>query len=366
MSSYVVSPVTAQAMPERTMTAGQTMSPNTLARVPTAAPITQLLPPAPAQDTVVLVRDISNNAAANNITVDGNGQTIDGAATSVLAINGIEAAYLFDAGQWRRVLIERRLGDAAATWSRLADVSGLIPAGGAAPTGTGYTHNTAGVQDAAARTFIAFDAGALPAAGQIRNAHIAVGNTEAWQYRDSIGTDRRVIALGQGDFIRIGALALSRDDNSFGHTHVSTFQQEFAAGKGQANCFLHRDSNANRMSRRDLFDNVQTIGAVSATIVLTPDIADGSSGQISAYVQARNAAGDSFVAWRRAAFERQGAATALVGVVDTIGLDKADAAIAAAVTTIDANLLTMRIRCTGVAAQTIEWQAWCDVFLWTP
>lgn len=49
--------------------------------------VTVNLPAAVAQDRHVVVKDLSGNAAANNITVGGNGNNIDGAASKVINTN---------------------------------------------------------------------------------------------------------------------------------------------------------------------------------------------------------------------------------------------------------------------------------------
>lgn len=72
-----------------------------------AGAVTVTMPPAPVEGSCVAVVDAGANAATNAITVNGNGNNIDGAATLVLNTSGIVAAFVYDAGQWRRVAVQR-------------------------------------------------------------------------------------------------------------------------------------------------------------------------------------------------------------------------------------------------------------------
>lgn len=76
----------------------------TYCRVDTSAIAITVLAPRGAQPgDSFSVADISNNAATRNITVNGNGATIDGAATLVLNTNGVVASFMWDGAQWVRV-----------------------------------------------------------------------------------------------------------------------------------------------------------------------------------------------------------------------------------------------------------------------
>lgn len=56
-----------------------TISPSSLfyiAEIDASAPNTQELPPAPANNQIIVVQDAGNNAGTNTITIDGNGNDI--------------------------------------------------------------------------------------------------------------------------------------------------------------------------------------------------------------------------------------------------------------------------------------------------
>lgn len=71
-----------------------------IVRQTVAAAVTATLPAVPATNQLVIVKDGAGVAAANNITIDGNGNTIDGAATVAISSNyGVERL-LFDGISW--------------------------------------------------------------------------------------------------------------------------------------------------------------------------------------------------------------------------------------------------------------------------
>lgn len=53
------------------------------------------------------IEDVGLNASANNITIGGNGKLIDGAASLVLSEDGVVASFVYDGGQWRRLVAQR-------------------------------------------------------------------------------------------------------------------------------------------------------------------------------------------------------------------------------------------------------------------
>lgn len=170
-ASVPVNPVTNRPVPTLRLVNGQTTASGYRALVPTnaVAPTIFLPPFASAQSgDMVLIDDDSNNALANPITLNGNGTTIDGAATLVLSVNSVRAALEFDGGQWRRVLPPRRFDDEQLddlgypVSFRAQDLLGMLPSG-STPTGTGFAHITAGVQDAAAKLVVNADVGAAAA-----------------------------------------------------------------------------------------------------------------------------------------------------------------------------------------------------------
>lgn len=62
--------------------------------------ITVRLPAAPTLERVVIVTDVTGNAAANNITVSGNGNNINGAATRVLNTNYASVTVTCTGSDW--------------------------------------------------------------------------------------------------------------------------------------------------------------------------------------------------------------------------------------------------------------------------
>lgn len=54
----------------------------------------------PPTGSLVSIKDSSNNASNNNITVDGNGNNINGQATFLIDVNGGAAAFIYNGTQW--------------------------------------------------------------------------------------------------------------------------------------------------------------------------------------------------------------------------------------------------------------------------
>lgn len=67
------------------------------------APSTVNLPATPSLHGTVVVKDSTGGAAANNLTVQGNGNTIDGAATRVLSVDYEVAQFRWDGTEWKVV-----------------------------------------------------------------------------------------------------------------------------------------------------------------------------------------------------------------------------------------------------------------------
>jgi hypothetical protein len=66
----------------------------------TGGPVTIALPPAPAQDSCVSIKDAGGSAATFNIIVDGNGNTIDGQALYIMGINYQASDFHFNGDEW--------------------------------------------------------------------------------------------------------------------------------------------------------------------------------------------------------------------------------------------------------------------------
>jgi hypothetical protein len=65
-----------------------------------ATPATVNLPATPTTNARFTVKDASGAASTNNITVSGNGHTIDGAATQVIATNFGAFTAIFNGTNW--------------------------------------------------------------------------------------------------------------------------------------------------------------------------------------------------------------------------------------------------------------------------
>lgn len=62
-----------------------------------------LLPAAPLSSARVVVKDSTGSASSKTITVGGNGATIDGAASDLIAVDYASKTYLFDGSEWKVV-----------------------------------------------------------------------------------------------------------------------------------------------------------------------------------------------------------------------------------------------------------------------
>lgn len=67
------------------------------------AATTVTLPASPTTERLVMVKDGKGDALANNITIDGNGKTIDGAATLVIYTNYQRAGMIYNGTEWNQV-----------------------------------------------------------------------------------------------------------------------------------------------------------------------------------------------------------------------------------------------------------------------
>lgn len=123
-----VSPLSGRPLPRRTVTSGQTCAINTQNQVdPTAGALTVKLPTSYTDDTVVMVEN--NSSTTNPITVDGNGQTIDGDATFSFAFSRAVVSFGRDSvtGQWRKLVTQRLLDGATQLFTLQNDQNALAP-----------------------------------------------------------------------------------------------------------------------------------------------------------------------------------------------------------------------------------------------
>lgn len=85
-------------------------------------------PASPATPAVFAVSDASGGAATRNITISGNGKTIDGAATCVLDKANEVAVFVYNGVQWNRVLPQYGFEGAALEPQRLmSSIADAIP-----------------------------------------------------------------------------------------------------------------------------------------------------------------------------------------------------------------------------------------------
>lgn len=76
---------------------------DTFIMVDTSAGRTIILPLAPSTGEVHTIKDNTGSGAANNITIQGNGNNIDGAATSTIDTNYGAAYLIYNGTQWNVV-----------------------------------------------------------------------------------------------------------------------------------------------------------------------------------------------------------------------------------------------------------------------
>ena len=115
------------------LTTNVTVAPNSFNIVQTTSAKTITLPPNPINGQWVTVTDGSNQAAINNITVNGNGTLISGAATFVMRRYAETATFVYDGlnGVWRVVTnaLQNRI---TTTLSPLPSQAVYVPLTGAA------------------------------------------------------------------------------------------------------------------------------------------------------------------------------------------------------------------------------------------
>ena len=181
--SELVSGVTNLPFPQIVIPNGGTCAEEQAARVSTATVAPTVFAPSPVSDgDTFAVLDVDGNAAANNITVDGNGHLIDGAATKVLSTSGVQAVFCLDAGQWRQIIPYRSFSGAQPVpTSRLSDLGGGGGGGGGggSPNAILYENpgGTAAITDAAL-TAAPLDPFARP---QLRDIRQAAGVGAVWR-----------------------------------------------------------------------------------------------------------------------------------------------------------------------------------------
>ena len=134
MSTILLNPVTAEPFGQRIVSVtGTACELGDETRVRTNVAALTVLAPASSQDAVFAVSDYDGTASTNPITVDGNGALIDGTSTLLLSSDGESAVFLFDRGQWRRLIEERAIEGGGRSVYRFAPVqtppSAVVPQG---------------------------------------------------------------------------------------------------------------------------------------------------------------------------------------------------------------------------------------------
>ncbi len=176
-SAVIVNPATGLPLPKKSAAGGAiTRAPlgsNMQCVTATASP-TVRVPLQPSEGSCFGVEDASANAAAHPITIDGNGQLIDGAATLVLSVSGAFASFVFDRGQWRR-LTARRLLQAPPTLEGPAILE-MVADQSIAPAPAGTVTAVSGTAP------ITSSGGATPAIGIAASSALVPGSMSAAQF----------------------------------------------------------------------------------------------------------------------------------------------------------------------------------------
>jgi hypothetical protein len=163
--SPVVNPRTGQRFSAVDVTGATTLAPGVQALVHSAiAPITVKLSPGTDVTLITVVTDADGDAATHHITINGNGHTIDGAATAVITVNNQSLAFTFDdvANEWKSVLFDRKVEDQPpVTYADDLPPGIAGPAGPAGPTGPAGPPGTIGVS----LLWSAVDTGGVSTAG---------------------------------------------------------------------------------------------------------------------------------------------------------------------------------------------------------
>ncbi len=135
--SYLVDPTTGEALPGQNAAGGATSrcALGFIAQARTTAGAVTVKRPSPrVQGSVFAVTDQDGNAAVSNITVDGDGDLIDGAATYVIATALASAFFEYDGGEWRRLINQRETEEPGRPRSRVAE-GPIGPQGATGATG---------------------------------------------------------------------------------------------------------------------------------------------------------------------------------------------------------------------------------------
>lgn len=124
-----LSPISKEALGRLVRLTGATAGVDKENRIDTSSgAVTLLLPTVYADDTIVLVRDVGGVAGTNEITIDGNGELIDGSATFSLNWNRGVVAIGRDAegGGWTKLLAPKGLDGASGDVYQARDVAGVV------------------------------------------------------------------------------------------------------------------------------------------------------------------------------------------------------------------------------------------------
>jgi hypothetical protein len=210
-----ISPITVRALGRREMLNNAVVPVETMALCDPGGGVTRVLLPTSFDDeTCVIVLDATNTAGAAALTIDGNGDTIDGAASVQIAQNGGVAVFVRDptAGEWTQVVAPLQLDGSTSFLFRLRDV--LAPGGTTTPAAglvgvvrldvdVGETH-VMGASEQSQAMVVVTGGGPGPGIRTLRYAH----PTDATAYRRNIlntaGGGDLVVSTGTGTEVTIG------------------------------------------------------------------------------------------------------------------------------------------------------------------
>ena len=194
MSTIIVNPATGEQFGARFVATGGTCGLDESSLVRTSAgAATVLAPPSPGQNACFEVVDFDGDAFTNPITVDGNGELIDGETERMIALPLGRLVFLYDNGQWRRLVPPRVLeGANPAPAYRVTPEEARLPTVHLNVGNVGgLVFGVAGVPTIAALAF--FGQANIPTHARISVCHLHVidagtaGQTEVEWYRRRAG-----------------------------------------------------------------------------------------------------------------------------------------------------------------------------------
>lgn len=223
-----------------------------------AIAITIEAPSPPQAGFVFAVTDQTGNASAHNITVDGNGHTIEGNSTFTISADDESAVFVWDASanEWRSAVYARQIVESAITFADdVVGEAGGGGGGGGAPGGdvrsVQYKVDAAtfgGALEAHVTedfTNLALgDAAAdYPDSGLLRLAYPGADFTNVISIFDDGGVVRTLLAVGTGDQWQFGDPSRILDGTVYAGTYtVNVTTEHVFVGSGGWGLFRASDS----------------------------------------------------------------------------------------------------------------------------